>query len=364
MTAGLAPSQDVEITCARFPDFAALGAAWRALEQEVESLSFFQSWTWLGCLAVERFPDPVVLRATTQGGTVGLALFNRRGRRLHLSSSGAPVLDAPFIEHNAPLALAAGDTPVPVAASLLQAAFRLGRASRLILPGTQPCLATAAGGHVLRQHERNVPFVDLQKIRTGGGDYLASRSANTRAQIRRSLRHFEAKGTLELARATTPAQATSWLAALIDLHTATWQRRGKPGAFATPFARRFHATLVADGLAHDEIDLLRLAAGGEVVGYLYNFRLRGRISAYQSGFAYREGAAQEKPGLCLHALAIEQALREGHSIYDFLAGADRYKLSLATDSTTLAWTELARPGVLGRAEAGLRALLRRVRQPG
>jgi CelD/BcsL family acetyltransferase involved in cellulose biosynthesis len=368
MAVAMPPSSGVDISLADFPDFAALGAVWRTLEPEVAGLSFFQSWTWLGCLAAERFPDPVILRATREGRTVGLALFNRRGRRLHLSSSGDPVHDSPFIEHNAPLAVCTAPGHPPIGAALLRAAFAITGAWRLVLPGTPPWLAAAAGGHVLRRQERSVPFVDLERIRAGGGDYLATRSANTRAQIRRSLRHYERRGGLELARATTAAQAAAWLEALIELHDATWRRRGSAGAFATPFARRFHATLVVDALGRDELDLLRLTAGGEVVGYLYNFRLRGRVSAYQSGLAYRGGATQEKPGLCLHALAVEKALREGLGVYDFLAGADRYKLSLATGSTTLAWTELARPGLWGRAQAavraGARALLRRLRPPG
>ena len=37
-------------------DFTALGERWRDLEQRSEC-SFFQSWTWVGCLAAERFSD-------------------------------------------------------------------------------------------------------------------------------------------------------------------------------------------------------------------------------------------------------------------------------------------------------------------
>lgn len=40
--------------------------------------SFFQSWTWVGCLAAERYPDPVLIEARAGGETIGLALFNRR----------------------------------------------------------------------------------------------------------------------------------------------------------------------------------------------------------------------------------------------------------------------------------------------
>jgi CelD/BcsL family acetyltransferase involved in cellulose biosynthesis len=83
--------------------FAELGSAWRSLEAEAADLSFFQSWTWVGCLAEERYPDPVLLRAERGGRVLGMALFNRRRGRLCLAESGDAAIDAPFIEHNGPL---------------------------------------------------------------------------------------------------------------------------------------------------------------------------------------------------------------------------------------------------------------------
>lgn len=360
--AGSAPAlavESLEIGSSRFPDFPTLEAEWRRLEAIAGDYSFFQSWTWVGCLAEERYPAPVLLRASTGGRTVGLALCNRRGRRLHLTASGDRLLDRPHIEHNAPLV--AQDRGEAVAQALLRAAWRIPGISRVVLPGVPEPLAAATGGSVLGWEPQAVPFVDLDLVRGSGLAYLEGRSANTRAQIRRSLRRYEARGPVRLARAETPAEALAWLDALAGLHAATWQRRGRPDAFSHPFLRRFHETLVLRALARGELDLLRLAAGGSVVGYLYNFRLRGRISAYQSGFAYAAETAQEKPGLCLHAQAIERAIAAGERVYDFLAGDGRYKRSLANAETALVWADLARPGLRGRLEATGRGMLRRLR---
>jgi CelD/BcsL family acetyltransferase involved in cellulose biosynthesis len=125
----------------------------------------------------------------------------------------------------------------------------------------------------------------------------------------------------------------------------SWSRRGKPGAFADPAIRRFHRSLIATGLPRGEVDLLRIAAGGADVGFLYNFRWQGRVHAYQSGFYYPDNP-QQKPGLTCHALAIEAYRAEGMRCYDFLAGDDRYKTSLAPDLVRLHWLELAHPGSL------------------
>ena len=86
------------ITLSADPDLTVVEAAWRDLESAAMP-SLFQSWTWVGCLADERFPAPVLLRAERDGRTVGLALLNRtQGRlgaeRLWLNESGDPALDS------------------------------------------------------------------------------------------------------------------------------------------------------------------------------------------------------------------------------------------------------------------------------
>ncbi|PZW46772.1 CelD/BcsL family acetyltransferase involved in cellulose biosynthesis [Humitalea rosea] len=315
--------------------FEELGADWRALEAEVPGRSFFQSWSWVGCLAEERYPDPVLLRAEAEGRTLGLALFNRRQGRLCLAESGDAALDAPFIEHNAPLSL--GDD---IRRGLLRAAWGVAGARRLVLSGVAPEVLHAAGGTALRLQARPAPLVDLGAVRTAGGDYLATRSANTRYQLRRSARFYAAGGEVLLQRAADAAEALDWFDALLRLHESTWRERGGAGAFATPFLQRFHRSLIAQGASRGEVDMLRVTAGEQEVGYLYNLRLAGRVFAYQSGLDHAGAGTHGKPGLTCHAMAVQRALEMGDAIYDFLAGADQYKRSLATGSEPMVWAEL------------------------
>ncbi len=314
---------------------ATLGAEWRALEAEVPGLSFFQSWSWVGCLASERYSQPVLIRALEGQLVVGLALFNRRGGRLFLTESGDPVLDAPFIEHNAPLCV--GGAPA-LAAMLRRAAAATGG---LMLNGVPSAVLATAPGVAFRLQRRSAPFVDLAALAAlavVGGDHLATLSANTRQQIRRSGRHFAAQGAVRLERAENLDDARGMLAEMIILHGASWRARGRPGAFAHPFMLRFHEALLTEALPRGEIDLLRLRAGAVTIGILYNFRLGGRISAYQSGFV--PGGGHARPGLSCHAAAIAHGLARGDRIYDFLGGADRYKLSLARDTAPLFWAQM------------------------
>lgn len=339
------------IEIAGFRDFGSLGEAWRALEGEAAPFSFFQSWTWLGCLAEERFPDPVVIRAREEGRVVGLALFNRRGRTLHLGESGEPALDCPYVEHNGPLV--ARGTPPDLPGRMIAAAWEARGVGRLVLSGVPPELTASVPGISLRTRQDSAPFVDLAAAAARGG-LLGTLSANTRAQLRRSAKHFEAAGPLSLTRPADLSEALGWFSELVSLHTARWRRAGLPGAFAEPFMGRFHEALLPRARARGEADLWRLAAGGETLGYLYNFRNHGTVHAYQSGLREFPGIAQARPGLVAHWLAVEEALAAGLSRYDFLAGPARYKLSLASGSVALAWEDrVPRGSALGLAALGL-----------
>src|SRR5258705_244784 len=52
----------LRITLSVPEDLAGLGARWRTLEAAADG-SFFQSWSWVGCLAAARFSTPVLLAA-------------------------------------------------------------------------------------------------------------------------------------------------------------------------------------------------------------------------------------------------------------------------------------------------------------
>lgn len=346
------------ITLSADLDLATVEAAWRDLETAA-SPSLFQSWTWAGCLAEERFRAPVLLRAERDGCTVGLALLNRTqgwqgAEQLWLNESGDPVLDAVYVEHNGMLLAhdAADLLPVCLHAMLAVpiAPARCGGGlwgRRLRLAGVDAAHMKTAQqiGAVHLLNESVSAFVDLAALPTGPEAYLASLSRNTRYQIRRSNRCFARLGPLVVRQAETEAEALGFLNSLAALHQATWTKRGSRGAFANPVFLRFHRALIARALPRGELELLRFTAGDHVLGYLYNIRLRGWVSTYQSGFDYAGCEAvvgpHAKPGLACHYAAMVRAQGEGAVAYDFLAGRDRYKTSLTRAATPLYWLDAA-----------------------
>ena len=167
------PSADVRIMLRPAPSVAELEQMWRSLEARA-NCSFFQSWTYTGCLIEERFTDAVLLAAYAGDILVALALFNRRRgsfRRetILLGESGNPSLDAVFIEHNGPLV---DRNYVPdLLPRLLRAMVvapvhpsRARRRRRVVLSGVGDALLAAAragGVMVAARDTRIAPFIDL-----------------------------------------------------------------------------------------------------------------------------------------------------------------------------------------------------------
>lgn len=340
--------------CLAGDGLAALEQRWRGFAL-LAGASFFQDWTWVGCLAAERYPDPVLLETFRDDRLAALALFNRRGSRgtaesLYLHESTDPALDSTFIEHNGPLVAVAD--PVlrqAVLGHLLTRAMadpidgNAAKPRRLVLSGVGPDCAGAAlltGGFVDESSTRLAPYVDFRLL-APEQPFIERLSRNTRHQLRRSNRQYSANAGLVVHRADTAETGLEYLADLIRLHDATWRARGKPGAFATQAVRRFHQALITAGVPNGDVDMLRVTAEEDVVGYLMNFRHRGTVSAYQSGFNYAGAGPHQKPGLTCHYLAIEFYRSQGAAVYDFLAGADRYKLSLANAQRWLHWLTVA-----------------------
>ena len=337
----------IEITLRGVTGLEGLETPWRTLESAaIGPGRFFRGWTWTGCLAAERFRDPVLLEGRDDARLVAIALFNRHRLplahdSLALGESGDPVRDAIFIEHNGILLADGYATAMAqcLAACLGSRPWRGGRAVVLSGVGDDVLSATsdlAAARHIRRS--RPAPFVDLSALPPG--EFPISLSPSTRYQLRRSRRRYAEQGALRVRRAADTSEALAFLDALSDLHQATWTARGRPGAFADPFFVRFHRELICRGLPRGEVDLLHIAAGERTIGYLYNFVADGWVGNYQGGFAYATADQHQKPGLTCHHLAIEFYRAEGRMSYDFLAGEDRYKSSLAAAQAHLHWLEL------------------------
>ncbi len=350
------------VTFESLPALAVLEPRWRALEERATA-SFFQSWCWTGSWLRATGARPGLVAVRDAGGDdIALVLLGAgREKRLlgsvaclRLNEAAEPAADRAFIEYNAPLAVAGQGAVVASALATALAERRDWTVLRLSGVAPDDPLLAALAARRKRLIDRSPAYcVDLGSVRAKGGDYLALLSANTRAQIRRSAKDYP-DGAERVERAADHATATAWLGEMRTLN----EGRHADNAWEEPLFRAFAAELVTTGMADGSIDLLRIAAGEVLLGYLLNFRWRGRAMNYQSAFA-PPVSAKAKPGLMAHAAAVRHYAAQGLDLYSLLAGKDRYKQSLATGEEALEWWAVERFSPVLEAEFHLRRLFRR-----
>jgi CelD/BcsL family acetyltransferase involved in cellulose biosynthesis len=357
----------MEITVSASAQLPDLAASWMELERRADA-GFFLSWRWIGSWLSTTGARPLLIQASENGRVVALGLLTpaRRKRfcfsvnRLCLHETALAEQDAVMIEHNN--FLVARSAPTGLVIDLLKALqaadpswdeIVLGGVSADMIAEAQAAGLTVVTDRISPDFGVALPDPALP------GSWEDTLSSNQRAQLRQSRSFAERMGPVLLKAADSPSQALDFFDKMIVLHSAYWQGRGKPGAFATPFACAFHRELIASPVGPGTAELLELSAGGQVLGYLYNFQYGERAYSYQSGFSYSDDN-RHRPGLLAHALAIEQARQRGMRVYDFLAGDAPYKARLGQQLGQIAWCRGQRSRPLLRCERAVRALYRRL----
>lgn len=297
-------------------------------------------------------------------GVYGAALVSVPRRRpfaficeAHLNETGVPHFDRVYIEYND--VLLTRDAPAGAREAAVEAIFDgLGNADQFVFRNATPQLADAvetvsnARRCAFEVLNRQPTFqIDLRAA--GGGRVFQSFSPSLRAKIRRSIRRYEERGEVTIDRPQSPGErAVAWTE-LMRLHAQTWSRRGKRGAFSERAFRAFHEHFIERYPQHAEF--VRLIAGGETLGVLYNFVAGDRICNYQSGFKY-EADNQLAPGFVCHALAADRYRELGFSIYDMMGGDADYKRRLGGEGVTLTTVAVTRKGLRARLRSSVRSL--------
>jgi hypothetical protein len=338
--------------------------------------SYFTSWgwisTWIKSLPVE---SGVKLSVGYRNDKPVLAFFmgNRRYRKygllpshiLSLNSTGNPHYDCLYIEYNSMLS----DT---TAGPLIQElSDYLGTLvwDEFILPGMSPgglqdveAINTVSPERfqVLSDTVSDSYYVDLEKIRAAGMDFMKLLSANKRSQIRRSIKQYELDGKVEAEEARGMDEALVMFDEMVAMHQAEWNRRGEPGVFSSRYLVQFHRELIRSRFDHHEIQLLKVRNNLKTIGYLYSFVYRGDVLFYQSGFSYNTENVY-RPGLVSHYYAILHNTVKGMKTYDFLAGEADYKRSLSTNIVKMYWMRWIKSPRRYRIEKNLLALKNHVK---
>jgi CelD/BcsL family acetyltransferase involved in cellulose biosynthesis len=346
------------------PHLDSLERMWRGFDQ-TGSHSFFLTWTWMGTWLRSLPPSvtPLLLKATRGSNTVGLALLTPRRHaqwrlfpvnQAWLNSAGDPKLDCITIEHNGFAVPGIWDDRWWL--DLVEwFGVETGFADEMVLSGVaSESLSRKISDRSFTQ-QRDPAFRTLLHSITPDKGIEPLLSRNARQQLRRSIRAYTHDEPLRVDVAPDVESGLEYFSRLKSLHVRSWTRRGRRSAFDHPFFETFHRALITAGFGEGNIDLLRVSAGTNILGYLYNFRRNGTVYSYQSGFD--DSTPKMRPGYVCHALAMAYYAAGGMSTYDFLAGSNQLKRSFGTEQYQLCWSHIRKPTIAFRAEQFARSTL-------
>lgn len=164
----------------------------------------------------------------------------------------------------------------------------------------------------------------------GAGDELQNLIST---HFRKKIRYYRralAKIAPVTTECATPATLDALLDALYELHAARWMRRGLPGVLDDDVVQRFHREAARGLLDTGALRMYAIRLGERIAAVFYGFAHAGTVYYYLSG--YDPELERLSIGTLIVAHAIEQAVRDGATTFDFLRGAEEYKYAWgATD---------------------------------
>ena len=366
-------SKQVELSVYSARDWSQVAAYWGELEHSSPYSSFYLSVDWIAAW-LEIFGEllqPQFLLFKDQDDVVGACLLmratERRGpfriKRIYLNTGGGNPAERTLMEFNNVLCRAGWEDAVTEGLSAHLRNLKWDEfAVEGICPG--PILSSlqdkAFAGLSTELSFMPSFYVNLEQLRQENLTYENYLSANTREQLRRSMKLYGNLGEIRLEVARDLPTAERFFEQMCIMHQTRWMERGQTGVFAPGRRLEFHRGLIRRSFARGSIQMLRVLVGDTAVGVLYNFVRGSKVYFFQSGFHYQPDK-HLKPGLVTHACAIRHCLGAGFHEYDFLAGDARYKRSLAKDCRQMAWVVFARPHVKLKLIKLLRSIKQRAR---
>jgi hypothetical protein len=318
-----------------------LAQKWVTLQANANSSAFI-AWFWVKqWLAQKNLTTNNCLCVEVMQGqdTVGLALFGIKTKRVFwglsfnqyfLHKSGNTKEDQTWIEHNS--FLLHKDLEQQLSDEICQELAKIQRIDDIKIGLSSPHFINTLNfaGFNLRTELSSPGYLanlaGLNKL----DDYLASLSKNTRSHIKRSIKLLNEKSPLRLVLAADATEKNTVLKNIADLHRIKWRSTVYGSGFDNPCFYQFHQALIQDEQSSQHCRLYTLYQDDIALGHVYLLTQDDRWSFYLSALNFNADN-RIKVGLVIHSLVIEQAIKQGITVYDFLAGEAQYKNSLSND---------------------------------
>lgn len=323
-------------------DFARLAQPWNRLHEEAATASIFTSWVWqYQWWQVYGAGQPLrLLVALEAGHPVGiLPLYIQTTRVL-----GMPVRLLRFVGAGADThpddlgPVLAALREAEIARQLARAALQVAEVDVLVASDLDPRspfsraleLAAAEAGRASLLHPgERIAYVDLPE---NWSKFMQSLTSDRRTRLRGARRKASAAHDVRFFVWDDAARLDEAIDRLVELHRRRWAAAGGSESFQSAEYVEFHRRIIRASFARGWLRLYCLELDGEIAAITYCYRFRNRVFLMQAGFDPAQ--ARCNPGKVLLGHALEHAIGEGNTVFDFLRGEHRYKDQLATGHRT------------------------------
>lgn len=346
--------------CHTWAELQAFRADWNHLLQLCSTSSIFQTPEWLSAWWMAFGANKVLLAlifSDPTGETVGIALFCvEQQRSFGMSITALRLAGAGSGDSDALDFITAPGYEEPCSRAFLawlKENCTWDICTLETLPHGSPGgktvsnLVQASGWKLYSETTPNF-FIDLPRT---WSEYLERLDAGFRPLLTRYPKRLRSRYTVSIQRCEREEDLDSALQALFTLHQMRWSDRGEPGAFSVAERRAFYFEMAKSFLQSGWLEFWLLKLEQEIVAAQFCFRYGKTIYLLQEGF--NPQYAPEKVGYALRAHVLQEMIRTGADRYDFLGGADAYKLKFGAQEGCYLTLRFAGPSWRGRVHLAL-----------
>jgi len=187
------------------------------------------------------------------------------------------------------------------------------------------------------------PYINLESY--NWDTFIASRGRSHRANVRKRLKTLNDEFRVTFEKVNSDERRSKSLQQLIAWHLTRWQGKGGSTALHSKALLQFHEEFSRLALERGWLRLFMLWLDARPAVSMYCFSYGNKYLFYQMGFD--QSLLNYSVGLVGTALAIQAALTEHATEYDFLHGDEPYKYLWTHQQRQLLRVDLFPPGISG-----------------
>lgn len=319
------------------PDLRQHEGEWNALLQATAG-SFFSSPEWVTSW-LEAFWSERPLRfmlARQDGKLVGLAPFVEDGSG-DLGCRKSLSFPVNSQSHVGEVLVGGGDGPAVVRALLVHLEpgnpdFRVNLRHLDASSFLAKALPEVAGPLGIASHVHERSEWAFARLGSSWPEYLQGLDPHVRNELRRKRRKIERAGAMEIRCSSGPEDCRAAFDDILQIESRSWKDDNRTSLVAESGAAGFYRALALRCAARGQARIYVLSLDGKPVAHLFGVEWGRTHLALKT--SYDQDYRALSPGWVLIVHAMEDSLRRGLQVFDFLGQADPWKLKLATDTGT------------------------------